>query len=151
MRLAEHSDNGWHDSAGQPIDAPAQMLRDQVLNHTLIRRNEDPRFLAPGLPANRRADLALAEPLRVTLRRRQLPDQLPDGWQVREIDAREVEVTIPAGIFDVLLPDAQEPKVRAAADCLSASGLSWETLRQQLNPDHIAVYAGTAGLWTDAR
>ena len=173
MRLAEHSDNGWHDSAGQPIDAPAQMLRDQVLNHTLIRRNEDPRFLAPGLPANRRADLALAEPLRVTLRRRQLPDQLPDGWQVREIDTREVEVTIPAGIFDVLLPDAQEPKVRAAAqlpsgfdpaslyrsvhhprglsmavfgasDCLGASGLSWETLRQQLNPDHIAVYAGNS-------
>ncbi|MEE3267226.1 MAG: beta-ketoacyl synthase, partial [Pseudomonadota bacterium] len=173
MRLAEHSDNGWHDSAGQPIDAPAQRLRDQVLNHTLIRRNEDPRFLAPGLPANRRADMTLAEPMCVTLRRRQLPDQLPDGWQVREIDARQVEVTLPAGAFDVLLPDAQEPKVRAAAqlpsgfdpaslyrsvhhprglsmavfgasDCLGASGLSWDTLRQQLNPDHIAVYAGNS-------
>jgi acetoacetyl-[acyl-carrier protein] synthase len=34
--------------------------------------------------------------------------------------------------------------VFGASDCLGASGLSWETLRQQLNPDHIAVYAGNS-------
>ena len=173
MRLVEHSEKGWQDSQGQPVDAPAQSLRDQVLNHTLIRRNEDPRFLAPGLPSNRQASMQFAEPMRFTLRRRQLPDNLPADWQVREIDAREVEVSVPAGILEVLLPDAQVPKVRAAAqlpsgfdpaslyrsvhhprglslavfgasDCLGASGFSWETLRQQLNPDHIAVYAGNS-------
>ncbi|CAO1667951.1 Beta-ketoacyl synthase [Halomonas sp. NYA30] len=173
MRLVEHSEKGWQDSQGQPVDAPAQSLRDQVLNHTLIRRNEDPRFLAPGLPSNRQASMQFAEPMRFTLRRRQLPDNLPADWQVRDIDAREVEVSVPAGILEVLLPDAQVPKVRAAAqlpsgfdpaslyrsvhhprglslavfgasDCLGASGFSWETLRQQLNPDHIAVYAGNS-------
>ncbi|WFE73036.1 beta-ketoacyl synthase [Halomonas sp. M1] len=173
MRLAEHSENGWQDSTGQPLNDPALTLREQVLNHTLIRRNEDPRFLAPGLPANRPASMVLAEPLRFTLRRRQLPEHLPAHWQVTDIDAREVEVTVPAGTLDVLLPDAHEPKVRAAAqlpsgfdpaslyrsvhhprglsmavfgasDCLGASGLSWEDLRQQLNPDHIAVYAGNS-------
>ncbi len=173
MRLAEHSDNGWHDSAGQPIDSPAQSLRDHVLNHTLIRRNEDPRFLAPGLPANRRAEMTLSEPVRFTLRRRQLPEQLPEGWQVEDIDAKEVAVTVPAGNFSALLPDALEPKVRAAAqlpsgfdpaslyrsvhhprglsmavfsasDCLGASGLAWESIRQRLDPDHIAVYAGNS-------
>ncbi len=173
MRLAEHSDNGWHDSAGQPIDSPAQTLRDQVLSHTLIRRNEDPRFLSPGLPANRQVNMELAEPLHFTLRRRQLPEQLPEGWQVEEIDAKEVAVTVPAGIFSALLPDALEPKVRAAAqlpsgfdpaslyrsvhhprglsmaifaasDCLGASGLAWEAIRQRLDPDHIAVYAGNS-------
>ncbi|CEP34697.1 beta-ketoacyl synthase [Halomonas sp. TG39a] len=173
MRLVEHSEKGWHDSQGHPIEAPAQSLRDQVLNHTLIRRNEDPRFLDPGMPSNRHASMQLAEPLRFTLRRRQLPENLPADWQVRDIDAREVEVSVPAGVLEVLLPDAQLPKVRAAAqlpsgfdpaslyrsvhhprglslavfgasDCLGASGLSWETLRQQLNPDHIAVYAGNS-------
>ncbi|AVI64282.1 beta-ketoacyl synthase [Halomonas sp. GFAJ-1] len=173
MRLAEHSENGWQDSTGQPLNDPALTLREQVLNHTLIRRNEDPRFLAPGLPANRPASMVLAEPLRFTLRRRQLPENLPAHWQITDIDAREVEVTVPAGTLDVLLPDAHEPKVRAAAqlpsgfdpaslyrsvhhprglsmavfgasDCLGASGLSWEDLRQQLNPDHIAVYAGNS-------
>ena len=173
MRLAEHSANGWHNSAGQPIDSPAQTLRDHVLNHTLIRRNEDPRFLAPGLPANRRAEMTLSEPVRFTLRRRQLPEQLPEGWQVEDIDAKVVAVTVPAGNFSALLPDALEPKVRAAAqlpsgfdpaslyrsvhhprglsmavfsasDCLGASGLAWETIRQRLDPDHIAVYAGNS-------
>ncbi|WP_083007928.1 beta-ketoacyl synthase [Halomonas sp. GT] len=173
MRLAEHSDNGWHDSAGQPIDSPAQTLRDHVLNHTLIRRNEDPRFLAPGLPANRRAEMTLSEPVRFTLRRRQLPEQLPEGWHVEDIDAKEVAVTVPAGNFSALLPDALEPKVRAAAqlpsgfdpaslyrsvhhprglsmavfsasDCLGSSGLAWESIRQRLDPDHIAVYAGNS-------
>ncbi len=173
MRLVEHSENGWHDSAGQSIDDPAQSLRDQVLNHTLIRRNEDARFLEPGLPANRQASLQLAEPMRFTLRRRQLPENLPANWQVRHIDAHEGEVSVPASALEVLLPDAQVPKVRAAAqlpsgfdpaslyrsvhhprglslaifgasDCLGASGLHWETLRQQLNPDHVAVYAGNS-------
>ncbi|MDQ7730836.1 beta-ketoacyl synthase N-terminal-like domain-containing protein [Halomonas sp. SpR8] len=173
MRLVEHSEKGWLDRAGQPVDAPAESLREQVLNHTLIRRNEDPRFLAPGMPSNRQASMQLAEPMRFTLRRRQLPDNLPTDWQVRDIDTREVEVVVPAGVLNVLLPDAQVPKVRAAAqlpsgfdpanlyrsvhhprglslavfgasDCLGASGLSWETLRQQLNPDHIAVYAGNS-------
>ncbi|WP_336273696.1 beta-ketoacyl synthase [Vreelandella indica] len=173
MRLVEHSEKGWQDNQGQPVDAPALSLRDQVLNHTLIRRNEDPRFLAPGLPSNRQASMQFAEPMRFTLRRRQLPDNLPADWQVRDIDAREVEVSVPAGVLEVLLPDAQVPKVRAAAqlprgfdpaslyrsvhhprglslavfgasDCLGASGFSWETLRQQLNPDHIAVYAGNS-------
>lgn len=173
MQLVEHSDKGWHDPAGQPVDSPAQTLREQVLNHTLVRRNEDAKFLEPGLPANRQASLQLAEPLRFTLRRRQLPDRLPDTWQIRELDAREVEVTVPAGAFEMLLPDAQTPKVRAAAqlpsgfdpaslyrsvhhprglsmavfgasDCLGASGFAWETLRQTLNPDHIAVYAGNS-------
>ncbi|MGO3700406.1 MULTISPECIES: beta-ketoacyl synthase [Halomonas] len=173
MQLVEHSEKGWHDRAGLPVDSPAQSLRDQVLNHTLVRRNEDPRFLEPGLPANRQASLHLSEPLRFTLRRRQLPENLPENWQVRELGAREVEVTVPAGVFETLLPDAQRPKVCAAAqlphgfepaslyrsvhhprglsmaifgasDCLGASGLSWETLRQTLNPDHIAVYAGNS-------
>lgn len=173
MQLVEHSDKGWHDRTGQPVDSPAQSLREQVLNHTLVRRNEDPKFLAPGLPANRQASLQLAEPLRFTLRRRQLPENLPENWQVRDLGAREVEVTVPAGVLETLLPDAQAPKVHAAAqlpsgfdpaslyrsvhhprglsmtifgasDCLGASGFSWETLRQMLNPDHIAVYAGNS-------
>ena len=115
MRLVEHSDKGWQDTQGQFIEAPAQTLRDRVLHHTLIRRNEDPRFLDPGLPSNRQASMQFAEPMRFTLRRRQLPENLPADWQVRDIDAREVEVNVPAGVMEVLLPDAQVPKVRAAA------------------------------------
>ncbi|SER84850.1 3-oxoacyl-(acyl-carrier-protein) synthase [Vreelandella subterranea] len=173
MRLASPSPQGWHDNTGQSVKAPADTLREYVLNHTLIRRNEDPRFSEPGLPANRHVSMQLAEPLRFRLRRRQLPEQLPSSWQIQDIDLRTVDVCVPAGEMNALLPDAQPPKVRAAAqlptgfdpaslyrsvhhprglamsvfgasDCLGASGLSWEHLRQQLNPDHIAVYAGNS-------
>lgn len=160
----------------EPGDATAlsaEALRERVLKHTLIRRNEDPRFLAEGIPANRQASLALAEPLRFRVKRRQLPERLPHDWQVSEIDARQVEVTLPAGTLDVLLPDAQAAKVStaaqlpsgfepaslyrsvhhprglamaifAASDCLEASGLEWEQIRQQLDPDLIGVYAGNS-------
>ncbi|WP_079555054.1 beta-ketoacyl synthase [Vreelandella subglaciescola] len=156
-------------------DTPAdvEQLRNAVLKHTLVRRNEDARFSAPGLPANRQATLALEAPLRFVLRRRQLPEHLPEHWEVRELDRRTVEVSVPEGDFNALLPDAHTPKVKAAAqlprgfepaalyrsvhhprglsmavfgasDCLNASGLAWERLRDRLDPDQVAVYAGNS-------
>ncbi|MDR5897426.1 beta-ketoacyl synthase [Halomonas vilamensis] len=156
-------------------DTPSSIeaLRETVLKHTLVRRNEDPRFNPPGMPANRQASLGLSEPMHFQLRRRQLPEHIPDHWDVRELDARQVEVSVPAGDFNVLLPDAQTPKVSTAAqlpsgfdpaslyrsvhhprglsmaifsasDCIGASGFTWETLRQRLDPGQIAVYAGNS-------
>ncbi|WP_344704451.1 beta-ketoacyl synthase [Halomonas cibimaris] len=157
-----------------PGDTPdAESLRAAVLNHTLVRRNESAAFSAPGLPANRQATLALDAPLAFTLRRRQLPDHLPAHWEVRERDAKTVTVHVPEGDFNALLPDAQTPRVKAAgqlprgfepaalyrsvhhprglsmaifgaSDCLKASGLDWEHLRDRLDPDQIAVYAGNS-------
>ncbi len=174
MRLAIHTEQGWQDAQGAPLEDPAEALAEQVLRHTLIRRNEDPRFLAPGLPAGRKADMALDAPLRFTLRRRQLPENLPADWTISPADdARHVKVTVPGGTLSALLPDAQTPKVVAAAqlpagfdpaslyrsvhhprglamaifaasDCLGASGLDWESLRARLDPDDIAVYAGNS-------
>ncbi len=161
------------DTSADGTPLPDAELRDAVLRHTLIRRNEDPRFNAPGMPANRRASMTLDAPLRVELRRRELPDHLPAYWQVRELDSRRVEVSVPAGDLNVLLPDRQMPRVRAAgqlpsgfdpaalyrsvhhprglsmtifsaSDCLGASGFEWEHLSQQLDPDQIAVYAGNS-------
>lgn len=155
------------------LPMPEADVRDAVLRHTLVRRNEDPLFSSSGMPANRRASMVLGTPLRFELRRRELPEHLPAHWQVRALDPRRVEVSVPEGDFSVLLPDRQMPKVRAAgqlpsgfdpaalyrsvhhprglsmaifsaSDCLGASGFEWEHLRQQLDPDQIAVYAGNS-------
>lgn len=176
MRLAHcDADQRWHNAQGQVLDAAqlAQETRDQVLSHTLIRRIEDPRFNDEGLPANRRANLALESPLTFRLRRRQLPDNLPPTWQVREVDRHHLEVTVPAGQMDVMLPETRQAQVRAAgqlpsgfdpsqlyrsvhhprglsmavfaaSDCLGDSGLDWDSLRDRLDPDAIAVYAGNS-------
>ncbi|MDN6298505.1 MAG: beta-ketoacyl synthase, partial [Halomonas sp.] len=95
--------------------ADVDQLRDTVLKHTLVRRNEHASFSAPGLPANRQATLALEAPLRFVLRRRQLPEHLPEHWEVRDLDRRTVEVSVPQGDFNALLPDAHTPRVKAAA------------------------------------
>ena len=176
MRLANcQADGGWQDAEGRTLDAAAivAQTRQQVLDHTLIRRMEDPRFNEEGLPANRKASLELDSPLTFRIRRRQLPDELPATWQVTELDRQTLEVTVPAGAMDVMLPETRPAQVRAAgqlpagfdpsrlyrsvhhprglsmtvfaaSDCLGNSGLAWETLRDRLDPDEVAVYAGNS-------
>lgn len=176
MRLATTDEDGqWRDAGGRPLDAlhMAQQARQQVLDHTLIRRIEDPRFNADGLPANRRASLTLDRELSFRVSRRQLPEALPAGWLVHEVDRKSLDVTVPAGEMNVMLPDARQAKVRtagqlpsgfapetlyhsvhhprglamtvfAASDCLNDSGLGWDSLLDRLDPDQVAVYAGNS-------
>lgn len=175
MGLGSCREGAWYDAAGNPIGASrlAENCRDQVLDHTLIRRIEDPRFNDDGLPANRRAGLELGSELTFRIRRRQLPERLSPTWQVREVDRYTLEVTVPPGELDVLLPETRPAQVRAAgqlpsgfdpsryyrsvhhprglsmsifaaSDCLASSGLDWEILRDRLDPDEIAVYAGNS-------
>ncbi|WP_152485405.1 beta-ketoacyl synthase [Halomonas sp. THAF5a] len=176
MRLADgQADGTWQDAQGQVLDAAeiVEQTRQQVLDHTLVRRIEDARFNEEGLPANRKASLALDAPLTFRIRRRQLPDDLPATWQVRELDRQHLEVTVPAGSMDVMLPETRQAQVRAAgqlptgfepsrlyrsvhhprglamtvfaaSDCLGDSGLEWDDLRDRLDPDEIAVYAGNS-------
>ncbi|QJQ97054.1 MULTISPECIES: beta-ketoacyl synthase [Halomonadaceae] len=176
MRLANQSlDGEWTDASGHALDPQeiAARYRQQVLDHTLIRRIEDPAFNEEGIAANRQAQLALDTPLTFRIRRRQLPDSLPETWQVREIDRHLLEVSVPAGALEVMLPERRPAQVRAAgqlpsgfepsrfyrsvhhprglamtifgaSDCLGQSGLEWEALSARLDPDAIAVYAGNS-------
>ncbi|MDI5932428.1 beta-ketoacyl synthase [Halomonas kalidii] len=176
MRLASgQDDSSWQDAEGHPLEPAAivEQTRQRVLDHTLIRRIEDPRFNDEGLPANRRASLALDTPLTFRIRRRQLPEDLPPTWQVHEIDRHTLEVTVPAGQMEVMLPETRQAQVRAAgqlptgfepsrfyrsvhhprglsmtifaaSDCLGDSGLEWDALRDRLDPDEVAVYAGNS-------
>lgn len=167
-------DGHWCDDQGRAeAGVLSERHEDEVRRHTLIRRIEDERFGEAGIPAARQASLALEAPLRVSMSRRQLPERLPEGWQIEPLDERQVAVTLPAGEFDVLLPDRREPLVKsagqlpsgfdpaafyrsvhhpralsmtvfAASDCFGQSGFEWASLRQQLDPDQIAVYAGNS-------
>ena len=176
MRLVSADETGgWQDAEGRPLEAAdvVDRTRQQVLDHTLIRRIADPRFNETGLPANRRASLALDDPLTFRIRRRQLPENLPPAWQVHQIDRHTLEVTVPAGNMEVMLPEKRQAQVRAAgqlpsgfdpsklyrsvhhprglsmaifaaSDCLGDSGLEWDRLRDRLDPDEVAVYAGNS-------
>lgn len=172
--MGQRLSNGPQDH-GTPLDAAALAARHEsyVRRHTLIRRIEDDRFADAGIPANRQASMTLDAPLTVSLSRRQLPENPPAHWQIEEIDERHVSVTVPAGEFEVLLPERRDALVKsagqlptgfdpasfyrsvhhpralsmtifAASDCLGQSGFEWDSLSQKLDPDQIAVYAGNS-------
>ena len=106
-------------------------------------------------------------------RRRLLPERMPESWCLADLpgDEDQVRVTVP-GALDVLLPDHRVSRVQAAgqlptgfdpeklyasrshprglamtvygaSDAIRATGLPWETLRDAVAPDEIAVYAGS--------
>lgn len=176
MKLAHQDAQGqWHDQAGTPCSAAdiVARYRDEILAHTLIRRLEAPTPGAEGIAANTRAHLGLSEPLTFTLRKRELPTHLPEDWQVTTDDDKTFTVTVPAGQFEVLIPDLKEPLVHSgaqlpsgfdpadlyrsvhhpralsmtvfgASDCLGQSGLDWPSLVDRLDPSDIGVYASNS-------
>ncbi len=176
MQLVTSREDGqWQSADGDILSEQAVVsrYREHILKHTLIRRIEDDAFGEAGIPGNREVRMTLDSPLRFTASRRQLPQPLPAGWQVRELDKQTVEVSVPAGTLDALLPERRQALVRAAgrlpegfapdsfyrsvhhprglsmaifgvSDCLGQSGLDWESLRDRVDPDAIAVYAGNS-------
>ncbi len=173
--VIQREDGSWQSSDGDVLGEReiVERYRDRILKHTLIRRIEDDDFGEAGIPGNREMAMTFDAPLNFTTSRRQLPHPLPAGWKVRELDRQTVEVSVPAGALEALLPERRQALVRAAgqlpqgfapdayyrsvhhprglsmaifgaSDCLGQSGLDWDALRNRLDPDAIAVYAGNS-------
>jgi acetoacetyl-[acyl-carrier protein] synthase len=153
-------------------DPDSQATRDHIDAHTLIRRIE--LFDPTKIPVQRAAKLAQPgqQPLEFLLAKRQLPEQIPLGWQVSSVDDRQVRVTV-ANAIDVLLPDVRISRVSSAgqapsgfdpgalyqarnhprglqltifgaSDALRSTGIELEVLKQHVAPDQFAVYSGSA-------
>ena len=112
------------------------------------------------------------QPLEFTLRKKDLPTPLPAGWNVSDLGlegqvrisvAENLEVSLkcsretavhsagqlPSG-FDpaALYPARNHPRglqltVFAASDAINSMGIDWETVKQNVDADQIAVYAGS--------
>ncbi len=152
-----------------PASSPE--MRRHMREHTLIRRIE--LFDTEQVRCNRTVALRPAElPLTFTIRKRQLPAHLPEGWRVEPINDKEYRVVAEAGLQallpdfrasrvnsagqlptgfkpDALYPSRSHPRglqlaVFAASDALRSSGISLETLKERLPPDAFAVYSGSA-------
>lgn len=111
-------------------------------------------------------------PVTLEMRNIDLPEPLPAGWSVTPINRQRSQVTIPAGA-DLRVPAALQRRVSAAgqlpdgfdpgslyasrnhpralqmaiygvSDALGMLGLPWDTLRQHLAPDQVAVFASNA-------
>lgn len=155
-----------------PADGISAAMRAHIRDHTLVRRIES--FDVAATPWQRSARLSAmpGQPIEFTLRKRDLPDQLPAEWEVRELDAQRLQIRI-SGDTDLLLRDARKSRVSSAgqlptgfrpdaqyaarshprglqlaiwgaSDAIRSVGIDWETIRAAVRPDQIAVYASSA-------
>ena len=155
------------DQAGS--DAQRQYMRD----HTLIRKIEGNIFDTEQVAWNKRMALSGAEGvLQFVTRARDLPDVLPSGWEVTELDGGKVSVSISEGC-NVLLPTTRKIEVSSAgqlptgfdpaslynsrnhprglqmaicgaSDALKSMGIEWQTVMDNIHPDQMGVYASSA-------
>lgn len=147
--------------------------REHMLKHTLVRKIEADWFDTEAIPSNKHMPLAPAgESLSFVTRARNLPETIPDNWQVSEIDKGRVRVDM-TGASDFLVQTTRKSDVRAAgqlptgfqpgalypsrnhprglqlsvyaaSDAIQSMGIPWETVVSAVRPDQISVYASSA-------
>lgn len=152
------------------IDAAS---RQHIVDHTLIRRIESSAFDIDAVPWNRKMSLSgEGGQLEFVTRAKHLPDEIPESWQVRELGAGQVAVTIPEGC-DFLLPTSRKAEVTsagqlpsgfdpgalynsrshpkglqmavfAASDAIRSVGIEWSDICDAVRPDQIGVFASSA-------
>ncbi len=144
--------------------------QQRLLDDTLIRKLDGTLFDPDHTPLQNL--LKVQDGSQLILRRRQLPKDLPSGWQVTELDSDRVLVnfgseqsllvpaTQPSPVYAAgQLPTGFHPEklyqsrnhprglamtVYGASDALMSLGIEFETLKQKISPDQISVYAGSS-------
>jgi acetoacetyl-[acyl-carrier protein] synthase len=152
---------------------PSAADATHILEHTLIRRIENAWFDPDNVPLNRRLPIERnGQLLSLVTKARNLPETLPSGWRVTDLDGRSVRVEIdgdaefllpstevfavqaagqlPSG-FDpgVLYQSRNHPRglqmaIFAASDALGSMGIDWQTVCAAVAGDQISCYAGSA-------
>ncbi len=144
--------------------------REYIDTHTLIRKIE--LFDTEHVELQKRVELSHSSgTLQFNIHKKQLPDNIPEGWKISEQDGIcTVEVT---GKVKALLPDTRASKVSSAgqvptgfdpgklyqsrshprglqlavygaSDAVGSMGIDWQQLCDSVKPDEIGVYSGSA-------
>lgn len=172
MGLVRYENGQYQNEAGEALSL-AQIETEYgaaVLDGTLIRRIEKTYFDVDAAHWQKNAVLGSGdEPLVFDMRRRDLPEPVPAGWQVKDLDDDRVQVSAPNGLevkFDSYRelpvksagqlprgfnpgamynshyhPRALQLAVIGASDAVQSIGIEWQTIMDAVNPDQIGVYA----------
>ena len=173
-----HFHKGQYHVAGQaqPLTQAqlATQLGPELEQATLIRPIHESAYDVHHLVLNKAASIrpASGDSTCMRMRKRHLPNKLPDNWQVTAIDDDTVEVIV-TGNFTAILPDSRRAPVSAAgqlpdgfkpgylyqsrnhprnlqmtvfgaSDALNSTGIAWQKIQDQVAPDRIAVYASSS-------
>ena len=173
MGLIEFSSGSFQDSAGNSfsVQQAVEEFEELVLEGTLIRRIQSSYFDPDNTPNHTAIEIDSDEPLSFEMSVRNMPEALPENWQVTPIDERKVKITIAGALSAKIdatrktavssagqLPSGFDPAatynsryhprglaltVFAAADAINALGIDWDTVKKSVSPDQIAVYASS--------
>ena len=174
MGLVQFADGSWSDAAGQPFEPEQveQRFGETIRQSTLIRKIGAPLFDPDATPWQSKMTLEPGEaPIQFELKSRDLPQPLPEGWQVETLQEKRVRVTVTQSTA-MLAPSKREFPIKAAgmlpegftpgelynsrfqprglqmtifgaSDALASMGLEWDEIRDHVRPDQIGVYAGS--------
>ncbi|WP_293264471.1 beta-ketoacyl synthase [Neptunomonas sp.] len=176
MGLASYKEGHYFNKSGEqfPIESLLSNIKDQLLSSTLIRRIETDCFDVNKVTFNKSASLQKTnnESICFTLRKRHLPNRIPENWSVTPASGQDVEVTV-SGTLDAIfldyktalvqsagqLPSGFQPgklyqsrnhprnlqmTVFSASDALLSTGIPYEDILNRISPDQIAVYASNS-------
>jgi len=145
--------------------------RAYMRDHTLVRRIES--FDVNAVPLQRAVRIrGSGDASSFLVRKRDLPPVLPATWEAIREDASHVEVRV-AGDSDILVPGTRDSRVSSAgqlptgfdpgkqyaarshprglqlavcgaSDAVQSLGVDWQSLRDRVRPDQIAVYSASA-------
>jgi acetoacetyl-[acyl-carrier protein] synthase len=176
MGLTRNDNGQVVDRNGNAI-SQAEITRQyagQIKDNTLIRRLENNLFDRDAIPENKTATLAAeaGKPISFTLKRKQLPADIPANWQITDLADNSVKVDI-ADQLEVFLPSTRSSGVQSAgqlptgfdpeklyqarnhprglqmtiygaSDAIQSLGIDWELVRSAVAPDQIGVFSGSA-------
>jgi len=141
-----------------------------VLDGTLIRRIEKTYFDVDAAHWQKNAVLgATGSPLVFEMRRRDLPEPVPEDWQIADLGEDRVQINVASGLevkFDSYRelpvksagqlprgfnpgalynshyhPRALQLAVIGASDAVQSVGIEWQVVADAVRPDQIGVYA----------
>ncbi len=152
----------------------SKQLQESVLDNTLIRPIDPSAYDVENLVLNKAALLRAndGEAITFSLRQRQMPNKVPENWQVTPQENGEYLVRV-EGSLDAILHDSRRAPVSAAgqlptgfapgtlyqsrnhprnlqmtvygaSDALRSVGIEWQDIQDQIAPDRIAVYASNS-------
>lgn len=175
MGLTEFDNGLYRNQAGESVSADALIedIQQQIIDNTLIRRIQPDCFDVEKVLFNKPASMSNeAGQFNFQLRKRQLPQTIPDNWQVTESSPGLFDIQV-SGKLDVIFPDSKTAAVQSAgqlpsgfqpgklyqsrnhprnlqmtvygaSDALHSTGIPFEQIAARVKPDQIAVYASNS-------
>lgn len=174
MKLVSWQDDAYVNDQGDKLtaDQVAANYKQHIIDNTLVRRIGKEHFDVDNVVSFKDVNMASSDGANFTIKNRELPQPIPESWQIKENGDGTIDVTINNNLsvkvesFRALevqsagqLPTGFNPgdhyasrfhprglqmSILGASDAIRSIGIDWKTITSVVAPDEISVYATSA-------